>query len=224
MLMQYSSSVATVISDTNLIPANDTWHPKIPNIVYFGMDWDCPSYNEVRTWIVSPARHRVCWSECVRKCFRGSVEEDCRAATVVVSCRYDAYCMCLVCHGGRSGPQALADRLKYYYGNITAENTIYGITSIVQTGDVHIGVYDLTDQVGLFVYRGWRHLCRPVIRGLGPVVAVSVDVRVFRGQDQWLWTTDGVRSTVHATTVEQLVQRARPRNKRPPCERVTSLH
>lgn len=85
---QYSSSVATVISDTHFIPVNSTWHPQIENIVYFGMDWDCPSYNE-----------------------------------------------------------ALADRLKYYYGNITAENTIYGITSIVQTGDVHIGIYDLTDQL-----------------------------------------------------------------------------
>jgi hypothetical protein len=35
--------------------------------------------------------------------------------------------------------QALAERINFYYGNITAENTIYGITSIVQTGDVHIG-------------------------------------------------------------------------------------
>lgn len=85
---QYSHSVANVIADYNLIPVNDTWHPKIPNIVYFGMDWDCPSYN-----------------------------------------------------------QMLASRLNYYYGNITAENTIYGITSIVQTGDVHIGIYDLTDSI-----------------------------------------------------------------------------
>lgn len=85
---QYSHSVATVIADYNLIPVNDTWHPKIPNVVYFGMDWDCPSYN-----------------------------------------------------------QALAERINFYYGNITAENTIYGITSIVQTGDVHIGIYDLTDNI-----------------------------------------------------------------------------
>lgn len=43
--------------------------------------------------------------------------------------------------------QALSNQIKKYYGNITAENTIYGITSIVQTGDVHAVVYDLTDQV-----------------------------------------------------------------------------
>ena len=43
--------------------------------------------------------------------------------------------------------QALADRIEHYYGNITAENTIYGINSLVQTGDVHIAVYDLTEQV-----------------------------------------------------------------------------
>jgi len=85
---QYSYSVATVISDTNLIPANDTWHPKIPNVVYFGMDWLCPNYDIV-----------------------------------------------------------LAKQLNHYYGNITAENTIQGIVPIVQTGDVHVAVYDLTDQL-----------------------------------------------------------------------------
>ena len=52
--------------------------------------------------------------------------------------------------GSVPGPcrsQALSEQIKKYYGNITAENTIYGITSIVQTGDVHVAVYDLTDQV-----------------------------------------------------------------------------
>jgi hypothetical protein len=44
-------------------------------------------------------------------------------------------------------PQALANQIKKYYGNITAENTIQGIVPIVQTGDVHAVVYDLTDQV-----------------------------------------------------------------------------
>jgi hypothetical protein len=43
--------------------------------------------------------------------------------------------------------QALANQIKKYYGNITAENTIQGIVPIVQTGDVHAVVYDLTDQV-----------------------------------------------------------------------------
>jgi len=45
--MEYSYSVLDVMDDTNLRPANDTWHPKIPDVVYWGMDWDCPSYNYV---------------------------------------------------------------------------------------------------------------------------------------------------------------------------------
>lgn len=51
-------------------------------------------------------------------------------------------------HLVRSRPQALAKQITKYYGNITAENTIQGIVPIVQTGDVHAVVYDLTDQVG----------------------------------------------------------------------------
>ena len=34
-----------------------------------------------------------------------------------------------------------------YHGNITALNTIRDITAIVQTGDLHIAIYDLTNQV-----------------------------------------------------------------------------
>jgi hypothetical protein len=41
----------------------------------------------------------------------------------------------------------MATQIKQYYGNITAENTIQGIVPIVQTGDLHIAVYDLSDQV-----------------------------------------------------------------------------
>jgi len=29
------------------MPYNETWHPRIPNIVYWGMDWICPGYNLV---------------------------------------------------------------------------------------------------------------------------------------------------------------------------------
>jgi isopenicillin-N N-acyltransferase-like protein len=36
---QYSYSILNVVDDDNLIPANDTWHPKIENVVYWGMDW-----------------------------------------------------------------------------------------------------------------------------------------------------------------------------------------
>jgi len=42
---EYSSSVLDVFDDTNLRPYNQTWHPRIPNVVYWGMDWLCPGYN-----------------------------------------------------------------------------------------------------------------------------------------------------------------------------------
>jgi len=45
--MQYSYSVLNVMDDANLRPNNSTWHPRIKDIVYWGMDWDCPSFNLV---------------------------------------------------------------------------------------------------------------------------------------------------------------------------------
>jgi len=44
---QYSYSNIKVVNDVDLIPKNDTWHPRIPGVVYWGMDWVCPSYNQV---------------------------------------------------------------------------------------------------------------------------------------------------------------------------------
>jgi len=44
---QYSSSVLRVFDDENMQPYNETWHPRIPDTVYWGMDWICPAYNEV---------------------------------------------------------------------------------------------------------------------------------------------------------------------------------
>lgn len=44
---EYSSSAFQVFDDKNLMPLNDTWHPRIENIVYWGMDWICPGYNLV---------------------------------------------------------------------------------------------------------------------------------------------------------------------------------
>lgn len=87
----YSASQLEVYDDKNLEPWNntaDTWHPRIPDIVYWGMDWLCPAYS-----------------------------------------------------------RPLAHQLQSLYGNITPENTISNITSIVQTGDVHLAVYDLTEQL-----------------------------------------------------------------------------
>ena len=43
--------------------------------------------------------------------------------------------------------QVLANQLQRYYGNLTAELTIKEIVPIVQTGDLHIAVYDLTKQL-----------------------------------------------------------------------------
>ncbi len=44
---QYSHSVLRAYSDTDLLPVNSTWHPVIPNIVYNGMDYLCPTYNTI---------------------------------------------------------------------------------------------------------------------------------------------------------------------------------
>ena len=30
-----------------MLPYNTTWHPRIKDIVYYGMDWICPGYNLV---------------------------------------------------------------------------------------------------------------------------------------------------------------------------------
>ena len=43
---QYSPSVANVFDDTNLMPLED-WHPRIPHVVYWGMDWVCPNDNRM---------------------------------------------------------------------------------------------------------------------------------------------------------------------------------
>lgn len=44
---QYSYSVLNIFNDLNLKPDNSTWHPKIKDIVYWGMDWICPAYNRL---------------------------------------------------------------------------------------------------------------------------------------------------------------------------------
>jgi hypothetical protein len=79
---QFSPSVANVFTDTNLMPV-ENWHPRINDVVYWGMDWICPNDNTM-----------------------------------------------------------LSHQLNAFHGNITAENTIRHITSYVQTGDVHIAIYD----------------------------------------------------------------------------------
>jgi len=84
--VEYSYSTAKFFDDLNMEPLNETWHPRMKNIVYYGMDWLCPGYNHV-----------------------------------------------------------LNKQLAAYYGNISPAISIKYITSIVQTGDLHIAVYDLTN-------------------------------------------------------------------------------
>lgn len=45
--IQYSGYVANPYDDKNLLPVNETWHAPIPDVVYNGMDWLCPGYNQV---------------------------------------------------------------------------------------------------------------------------------------------------------------------------------
>jgi len=44
---QYSYSVLNVFDDTNLQPYNETWHQRIKDTVYWGMDWLCPNFDIV---------------------------------------------------------------------------------------------------------------------------------------------------------------------------------
>jgi hypothetical protein len=37
--VEYSGYVAVAYNDSTLLPANDTWHPQVANVVYNGMDW-----------------------------------------------------------------------------------------------------------------------------------------------------------------------------------------
>ncbi|CAF3637461.1 unnamed protein product [Rotaria sordida] len=86
-MIQYSHSRVNFFDDENLQPLAD-WHPRIPNAVYCGMDWLCPSH------------------------------------------QYKLY-----------------KQIIYQYGQITPESSIRNITSVVKTGELHIGLYDLTDNI-----------------------------------------------------------------------------
>lgn len=44
--IQYSASVANFYNDTDMEPTA-SWHPKIQDVVYYGMDWLCPGFSEV---------------------------------------------------------------------------------------------------------------------------------------------------------------------------------
>jgi hypothetical protein len=44
--VQYSGSNIRFFDDKNMQPLYD-WHPRIDNVVYYGMDWLCPGYTKV---------------------------------------------------------------------------------------------------------------------------------------------------------------------------------
>ena len=43
---EYSYSTLKVFDDQNMMPL-ETWHPRIDNVVYWGMDWLCPAFDLV---------------------------------------------------------------------------------------------------------------------------------------------------------------------------------
>lgn len=115
-MIEYSHSRVNFFDDQNLQPLAE-WHPRIPDAVYNGMDWLCPSF------------------------------------------QYKMY-------------QAITAN----YGQITPEVSIKNITTYVKTGDLHVGVYDLTDTV-MYVANARR------TNGTGPLEAynrqfVKVDLKV----------------------------------------------
>ena len=45
--VQYSGSIVRFFDDKNMQPVYD-WHPRMENVVYYGMDWLCPGYTKER--------------------------------------------------------------------------------------------------------------------------------------------------------------------------------
>eukprot|EP00943_MAST-04B_sp_MAST-4B-sp1_P007997 g7997.t1 len=84
--VQYAANQIRVYDDTNMLPVNNTWHPPIENVVYHGMDWDCPA-----------------WTSLLGKKI---LEEG------------------------------------YKEGMLTAEKTIRYVNPIVQTGNLHVAIYE----------------------------------------------------------------------------------
>ena len=39
------ASVANFMNATDMMPYNETWHPRMNSVVYYGMDWLCPGYD-----------------------------------------------------------------------------------------------------------------------------------------------------------------------------------
>jgi len=100
--VQYGWKVANIVEDHNLIPVA-TWHPKIENVVYYGMDWICPGYDTV-----------------------------------------------------------MAAQLNKFKGNFTAEDAIRDVMAVVQTGDLHVYVADLPNDLFYFSIAASRGVPGPM--------------------------------------------------------------
>ena len=125
--VEYSAAVADFFNDTNLRPTA-TWHPLIKDVVYWGMDWLCPGYNQV-----------------------------------------------------------LAERLQKYHGNLTAEITIHDILPVVQTGDLHIAVYDFPNHF-MYVANARSDDETGPLRGIWQVSVRFVALRsLVRLEDYSVW-------------------------------------
>ncbi|KAL5014130.1 hypothetical protein ScPMuIL_008400 [Solemya velum] len=99
--VEYSASVSNFFDDQNLQPKAD-WHPRINNVVYWGMDWLCKSYSAV-----------------------------------------------------------FARQLQKYHGNITADNVIRDMVSIIQSGDLQAAIYDLKNSVAYLANARASHASGP---------------------------------------------------------------
>lgn len=44
MSVLYAADQIRTYVDTYMLPVNASWQPPLPNVVYHGMDWDCPGW------------------------------------------------------------------------------------------------------------------------------------------------------------------------------------
>ena len=86
--VQYAADQVRFYDDTNMLPVNASWHPKIQDVVYHGMDWDCPGWTK-----------------------------------------------------------PLGEKLAQYHGNLTAALTVREINARVQTGNLHVAIYEIEQQI-----------------------------------------------------------------------------
>ncbi len=42
--VQYAADEVRFYNDENMLPVNNSWHPRVKDTVYHGMDWDCPGW------------------------------------------------------------------------------------------------------------------------------------------------------------------------------------